>query len=48
MGANLRYEGIKEAVERIGPKVKRKVVEPTPQEINSEWKRLASFMQGQK
>lgn len=47
MGSNLKYEGIKEAIEKLGPE-KKEVVEPAPEEVQKDWKRLASLMSGLK
>lgn len=47
MGTNLQYEGIQEVVKQIGSGNKADETDgPTPEEIQKDWKRLASFMSG--
>jgi hypothetical protein len=48
MGSNLKYKGIKEVLNNIGPDSMKEKSEPTVAEVNNDWKRLASFMSGQK
>ena len=49
MSNNLEYRGIKEVLDTIDS-CSRKLSssDPTVEEVNTEWKRLASFMSGQK
>jgi len=47
MGANLKFEGMKDVLKKIGP-TEIKPKEPTVKEVNNNWKKLASFMRGLK
>jgi hypothetical protein len=46
MGSNLQYKGIKEVLQEMSRKVGSSNEEPTVEEVNNDWKRLASFMSG--
>ncbi len=46
MSTHLKYEGIQEIVNKLGPA--RKKQEPSVKEVNQDWRKLASFMRGQK
>lgn len=49
MGSNLEYKGIEKVLRDINPYIEKKSQkELTPEEINNEWRRLASFMSGKK
>ncbi len=45
LGSNLQYKGLKEVLDGMSSVTKK---EPTVDEVNNDWKRLASFMSGQR
>jgi len=42
MGSNLAYKGIKEVLDSINVRAKKEEI--SVKEVNSEWRRLSSFM----
>ena len=46
MGSNLNHEGLQKVVSSLSKPIEKEKVQP--EEINKDWKRLASFMRNQK
>jgi len=47
IGTHVKYEGLRDIIKSIAP-VQAKPKEPTVEEVNRDWRRLAAFMRGRK